>query len=69
MFVFYRSYTLAKKKIVHYTTLDAHKRANAAYLIASYAVIYLDRSPAEAMSPLQVNKIGAPMETYQMVIL
>ena len=51
-----RSYTLAKKKIVHYTTLDAHKRANAAYLIASYAVIYLDRSPAEAMSPLQVNR-------------
>ena len=48
-----RSYTLAKKKIVHYTTLDAHKRANAAYLIASYAVIYLDRSPQEAMSPLQ----------------
>ena len=47
---------MAKKKIVHYTTLDAHKRANAAYLIASYAVIYLDRSPAEAMSPLQVNK-------------
>ena len=47
---------MAKKKIVHYTTLDAHKRANAAYLIASYAVIYLDRSPAEAMSPLQVHK-------------
>ena len=48
-----RSYTLAKKKIVHYTTLDSHKRANAAYLIASYAVIYLDKTPAEAYSPLQ----------------
>jgi len=48
-----RSYTLAKKKIVHYTTLDSHKRANAAYLIASYAVIYLDKTPAEAFSPLQ----------------
>jgi len=48
-----RSYTLAKKKIVHYTTLDSHKRANAAYLIATYAVIYLDKTPAEAFSPLQ----------------
>ena len=55
-FYVYRSYTLAKKKIVHYTTLDSHKRANAAYLIASYAVIYLDKTPAEAYSPLQVNK-------------
>lgn len=48
-----KSYTLAKKKIVHYTTMDAHKRANAAYLIASYAVIYLDKSPEEAFRPLQ----------------
>jgi cell division cycle 14 len=47
------SYTLAKKKIVHYTTMDAHKRANAAYLISSYAVIYLDKSPEEAYHPLQ----------------
>ena len=54
---FTRSYTLAKKKIVHYTTLDSHKRANAAYLIASYAVIYLDKTPAEAISPLQVKNI------------
>jgi len=45
--------TLAKKKIVHYTTLDAHKRANAAYLMASYAVIYLKMSPDQAMKPLQ----------------
>ena len=48
-----KSYTLAKKKIVHYTSLDPHKRANAAYLIASYAVIYLDKSPEEAYMPLQ----------------
>ena len=48
-----KSYTLAKKKIVHYTSLDPHKRANAAYLIASYAVIYLDKSPEEAFQPLQ----------------
>ena len=48
-----KSYTLAKKKIVHYTTIDAHKRANAAYLIASYAVIFLEKTPEEAYSPLQ----------------
>lgn len=48
-----KSYTLAKKKIVHYTTNDPQKRANAAYLIASYAVIYLDKSPEEAFQPLQ----------------
>ncbi len=43
-----KSHSLAKKKIVHYTTIDAHKRANAAYLIASYAVIYLDKTPEDA---------------------
>jgi len=48
-----KSYTLSKKKIVHYTTIDAHKRANAAYLIASYAVIYLEKTPEEAYSPLE----------------
>ena len=48
-----KSYTLAKKKIVHYTTLDPHKRANAAYLISSFAVIYLDMSPEQALRPLQ----------------
>jgi cell division cycle 14 len=43
---------LSNKKIVHYTTTDAHKRANAAYLISSFAVIYLDRTPDEAFRPL-----------------
>jgi len=48
-----KSYSLSKKKIVHYTTLDSHKRANAAYLIAAYSVIYLGKSPEEAFKPLQ----------------
>ena len=47
-----QSHSLSKKKIVHYTTLDAHKRSNAAYLISAYAVIYLGRSPDEAFKPL-----------------
>ncbi len=37
---------------MHYTTTDAHKRANAAYLISAFAVIYLDRTPEEAYRPL-----------------
>ena len=28
-----RSSSLSRKKIVHYTTMDQHKRANAAYLV------------------------------------
>ena len=47
-----KSYSLAKKKIVHYTTLDSHKRANAAFLVSAYSVIYLGKSPEEAFKPL-----------------
>ncbi|XP_062509215.1 dual specificity protein phosphatase CDC14AB-like [Corticium candelabrum] len=39
--------TLAKKKIIHYTSFDSRKRANAACLIGSYAIIYQRRSPEE----------------------
>jgi cell division cycle 14 len=48
-----KSYSLSKKKIVHYTTTDSHKRANAAFLISAYAVIYLGKTPDEAFRPLQ----------------
>ena len=34
----FQSFSLAKKKIVHYTSFDSRKRANAAYLIAAYSV-------------------------------
>ncbi|XP_046353487.1 dual specificity protein phosphatase CDC14AB-like isoform X1 [Haliotis cracherodii] len=47
-----KSFSLAKKKIVHYTSFDARKRANAAFLIASYAIIYLKKTPEEAYRPL-----------------
>ena len=43
-----KSYTLAKKKIVHFTSVDPQKRANAAYMMAAYAVIYLEKTPEEA---------------------
>lgn len=33
-----KSYSLSRKKIVHYTSFDQRKRANAAFLIGAYAV-------------------------------
>ncbi|XP_051849208.1 dual specificity protein phosphatase CDC14A isoform X9 [Antechinus flavipes] len=46
------SYSLSRKKIVHYTSFDQRKRANAAFLIGSYAVIYLKKTPEEAYRAL-----------------
>jgi len=43
-----KSPALSKKNIVHYTTEDQQKRANAAFLIGCYAVIYLNKTPDEA---------------------
>ncbi|XP_068078994.1 dual specificity protein phosphatase CDC14B isoform X4 [Danio rerio] len=42
----------AKKKIVFYTYGDRKKQANAAYLIGSYAVMHLQKTPEEAYSLL-----------------
>ncbi|XP_056097908.1 dual specificity protein phosphatase CDC14B isoform X2 [Rhinichthys klamathensis goyatoka] len=42
----------AKKKIVFYTCGDRKKQANAAYLIGSYAVMHLQKTPEEAYSLL-----------------
>ncbi|XP_076462279.1 dual specificity protein phosphatase CDC14C-like isoform X3 [Babylonia areolata] len=47
-----KSFSLAKKRLVHYTSFDARKRANAAFLIASYSIIYLKKTPEEAYKPL-----------------
>ena len=38
--LFFKSASLVRKKIVHYTSFDQRKRANAAFLIASYAVSF-----------------------------
>nr|CAD7576040.1 unnamed protein product [Timema californicum] len=43
-----RSKYFDEKIIVHYTTLNKQKRANAAFLIASYSVMYLKKTPEEA---------------------
>ncbi|XP_071847591.1 dual specificity protein phosphatase CDC14AB-like isoform X4 [Apostichopus japonicus] len=47
-----KSFTLSKKKIIHYTSFDSRKRANAAFLIGAYAVLYLKKTPEEAYRPL-----------------
>ncbi|XP_028852792.1 dual specificity protein phosphatase CDC14B isoform X4 [Denticeps clupeoides] len=47
-----KSFSLAKKKIVFYTCGDKKKQANAAYLIGSYAVMHLQKSPEEVYSLL-----------------
>ena len=45
--------SLAKKKIVHWTSYDLHKRANAAFLMGAYLLIYHDKSPEEAARLVQ----------------
>ncbi|XP_057212933.1 dual specificity protein phosphatase CDC14B isoform X2 [Triplophysa rosa] len=47
-----KSCALSKKKIVFYTCGDRKKQANAAYLIGSYAVMHLQKTPEEAYSLL-----------------
>ncbi|KAM9475559.1 dual specificity protein phosphatase CDC14B isoform 4-T4 [Clarias gariepinus] len=47
-----KSLAYAKKKIVFYTCGDRKKQANAAYLIGSYAVMHLQKTPEEAYSLL-----------------
>uniref|UniRef100_A0A8C2PYZ5 Uncharacterized protein n=1 Tax=Cyprinus carpio TaxID=7962 RepID=A0A8C2PYZ5_CYPCA len=47
-----KSFTLSRKRIIHYTSYDQRKRANAAFLIGAYAVIYLKRTPEEVYRAL-----------------
>uniref|UniRef100_A0A0K8UAI6 protein-tyrosine-phosphatase n=2 Tax=Bactrocera latifrons TaxID=174628 RepID=A0A0K8UAI6_BACLA len=49
----------ANRKIIHYTTLNAAKRLNAAYLIGSYSIIYLNKLPMDAYRPLVAGDIPA----------
>ncbi|XP_026201585.1 dual specificity protein phosphatase CDC14AB isoform X2 [Anabas testudineus] len=47
-----KSFTLTRKRIVHYASFDQSKRSNAAVLIGGYAVIYLKKTPEEAYRAL-----------------
>nr|XP_042897117.1 dual specificity protein phosphatase CDC14A [Parasteatoda tepidariorum] len=47
-----QSRTLAKKKIVHYSSTNGEKRVNAAFLAGSYMIIQHGKTPEEAYRPL-----------------
>ncbi|XP_032455248.1 dual specificity protein phosphatase CDC14A-like isoform X1 [Nasonia vitripennis] len=51
-------------KIVHFASANAEKRANAAYLAASYSVLYLDKSPDEAYD-LIASKGSPPLKPFR----
>lgn len=51
-----QSFSLIRKKIIHYTGFDQKKQANAAFLIGSYAVsIYIFTSAADSVNFFILN--------------
>ncbi|KAJ8710798.1 hypothetical protein PYW08_009313 [Mythimna loreyi] len=46
---------LNKQTIVHYTSIDPKKKANSAFLLGCYGVLYLSLSPRDALKPLMVH--------------
>ncbi|XP_076627756.1 dual specificity protein phosphatase CDC14A [Colletes latitarsis] len=52
------------REIVHYTSQRDHKRANSAYLVASYAVLYLNKSPRDAYDALFMGG-DLPIKPFQ----
>ena len=43
--------SLAGKRIVYFSSMQSDKRANAAFLICAFAMLYLKRTPKEAFEP------------------
>ncbi|XP_075684948.1 dual specificity protein phosphatase CDC14B isoform X3 [Rhinoderma darwinii] len=52
-----KSFSLTKKKVVHYTSCDKKKQANAAFLIGSFAILYLKKLPEETYRILQMGNV------------
>ncbi|XP_050356072.1 dual specificity protein phosphatase CDC14AB-like isoform X2 [Nymphalis io] len=46
---------LNKQCIVHYTSVDPKKKANAAFLLGCYGMLYLGLQPKDAIKPLMVH--------------
>lgn len=44
-----------KQTVVHYTSIDPKKKANSAFLLGCYGVLYLSLSPRDALKPLVVH--------------
>ncbi|XP_031846819.1 cell division cycle protein 14 isoform X2 [Nomia melanderi] len=59
-----KAVTLKKKKIIHYTTGDPEKRVNAAFLIGSYAILYLKRTAEDVFNCLTSNP-NCPFITFR----
>lgn len=59
-----RSPANKNKQIVHYTSQYPQKKANAAYLITSYAILYLKRNPRDAYATL-IDGINQPLRPFQ----
>ncbi|XP_054281100.1 dual specificity protein phosphatase CDC14C-like isoform X2 [Macrosteles quadrilineatus] len=55
---------IRKKKIIHYTTMDAQKRVNAAYLIGSYAIIYL-KKPVDEVHKILLGARNPPFLNFR----
>lgn len=73
-----RCFNNERKKLIHYTTRNLKKRTNAAFLIASYAIIYLHMSPEQsykillrerscAILPFQDASIGVSSYTIDLI--
>ncbi|XP_067927852.1 dual specificity protein phosphatase CDC14C-like isoform X2 [Watersipora subatra] len=52
-----KSHNLSGKRIVHYTSFDARKKSNAAFLVGAYALIFLKKTPEEAYRPFQKGSL------------
>lgn len=55
---------LHKQTIVHYTSIDPKKKANAAFLLGCYGVLYLSLSPKDAFKPLTVRGASYRLVCY-----
>lgn len=49
---------LNKQSIIHYTSIDAKKKANAAFLIGCYGVLFLNLTPRDAWKLLTLHGQG-----------
>ncbi|XP_047035398.1 tyrosine-protein phosphatase cdcA-like [Helicoverpa zea] len=54
---------LNKQTIVHYTSIDPKKKANSAFLLGCYGVLYLSLTPKDALKPLMV--LGQSYRPFQ----
>ncbi|XP_066474695.1 dual specificity protein phosphatase CDC14B isoform X2 [Tiliqua scincoides] len=53
-----KSFSMVRKKIIHYTGFDQKKQANAAFLIGSYAILYLQESPETVYRHLLAGNVS-----------